>query len=153
MKTKTCTKCTDPKPLSQFPWKNQAKGKRASICKLCMAAASKAWAKANRKHHNANVQQRRLELRADLYAKKEAYLLEHPCVDCKEPDPIVLDFDHEEPSKKTESVSVMIRSCISWETILKEIAKCSVRCANCHRRRTHKQRLEGTAGIQPASSA
>ena len=46
------------------------------------------------------------------------YLSAAPCVDCGERDPVVLDFDHVGP----------------------EIARCEVRCANCHRRRTIVQR-------------
>ena len=34
----------------------------------------------------------------------------------------------------------MVSSILSWDTIMKEVAKCEVRCANCHRRRTAKQR-------------
>lgn len=66
------------------------------------------------------------------------YLKEHPCVDCKESDPVVLEFDHDK-GKKEANVGSLIQNA-SWERVLIEIAKCSVRCANCHRRRTAKQR-------------
>jgi hypothetical protein len=63
------------------------------------------------------------------------YLLEHPCVDCGEKDPIVLEFDHVRGEKRGD-VGNLIRSGRKWETILAEIEKCEVRCANCHRRVT-----------------
>src|SRR5271157_5024330 len=66
------------------------------------------------------------------------YFKTHPCVDCEETDPLVLDFDHDDPKKKLKNISKM-RANSRWETILKEIEKCQVRCANCHRRRTHQQ--------------
>jgi hypothetical protein len=31
----------------------------------------------------------------------------------------------------------------NWMAVEREIAKCVVRCANCHRRRTVRQRSEG----------
>lgn len=77
----------------------------------------------------------------ELTAKIEAYLSEHPCVDCGEPDPVVLDFDHVR-GKKVACVSTMVRDSCSWNTIAAEIQKCEVRCANCHRRKTHRD-LEG----------
>ena len=66
------------------------------------------------------------------------YLSEHPCVDCGESDPIVLEFDHVEG--KTMNVSKMRSQRYKWSVIVKEIAKCEVRCANCHRRTTHNRR-------------
>ena len=64
---------------------------------------------------------------------KAVYLLDHPCVDCGEFDPLVLEFDH--IRKKRKTISSLVRSCTGWEKILKEIARCEVRCANCHRRK------------------
>jgi hypothetical protein len=64
-----------------------------------------------------------------------AYLLMHPCADCEERNPVVLDFDHVK-GKKEYNVAKMMNSSLSWSKILSEIAKCEVVCANCHRIRT-----------------
>jgi hypothetical protein len=57
------------------------------------------------------------------------------CVDCGESNHIVLDFDH--IKNKKYNISRMIHDGFSWAAIKKEIAKCEVVCANCHRIRTH----------------
>ena len=57
------------------------------------------------------------------------------CVDCGENNHIVLDFDHLRDKKY--NVSRMIHDGFSWKAIKREIAKCEVVCANCHRIRTH----------------
>ena len=44
---------------------------------------------------------------------------------------VALQFDHVGDDKKA-NVSNLIRSDYSWSTILEEIKKCEVRCANCH---------------------
>lgn len=62
------------------------------------------------------------------------YLLRHPCVDCGERDPVVLEFDHIE--EKSAHVSDLISHCASKTAIDAEIARCEVVCTNCHRRRT-----------------
>ncbi len=65
------------------------------------------------------------------------YLLGHPCIDCGEADPCCLDFDHVR-GEKFKTIRDMIKDCFSIENIQKEIDKCEVRCANCHRRKTAK---------------
>ncbi|HEY8731110.1 MAG TPA: hypothetical protein VIN69_03915 [Candidatus Limnocylindria bacterium] len=67
-----------------------------------------------------------------------AYLLEHPCVDCGEPNLVVLDFDH--LRDKRWSITYMVSGGFPWSTIETEIAKCQVRCANCHRIKTARER-------------
>jgi len=66
-------------------------------------------------------------------------LLSHPCVDCGEPDPIVLDFDHVRGEKFLGIAELIVRG-FAMKVIIAEMKKCEVRCANCHRRITHKRR-------------
>lgn len=57
------------------------------------------------------------------------YLRANPCVDCGISDVRVLEFDHVH-GQKISAVSSMLTS--SWRRIAEEVAKCEVRCANCH---------------------
>ena len=54
------------------------------------------------------------------------------CIDCGyAAHAEALQFDHTGQDKKG-NVSDLIRSDYSWKTIMLEINKCEVRCANCH---------------------
>lgn len=78
------------------------------------------------------------ERRKRLKSFVATYLQTHPCVDCGEDDPIVLDFDHQRD--KELEIANAVKQGWSIERIEKEIAKCQVRCADCHRRKTVKDR-------------
>jgi hypothetical protein len=65
------------------------------------------------------------------------YFRSHPCVDCGELDPVVLEFDHLGEKSFNIGQALPYRR---WQSILDEIEKCVVVCANCHRRRTAKRR-------------
>lgn len=68
------------------------------------------------------------------------YLAGHPCADCGESDPVVLDFDHLPGAAKRFEISRAVNaSTRSWPLIESEIAKCEIVCANCHRRRTSER--------------
>lgn len=78
------------------------------------------------------------------------YLACHPCIDCGEADPIVLEFDHRDRSLKLFTVKDKINGGVSLETIKAEVAKCDVRCANCHRRKTfHERKATGLKKVAP----
>ena len=70
----------------------------------------------------------------------QEYLETHPCVDCGESDPVVLEFDHVRGEKVMDIAGMKARAA-SLFTIDNEIAKCDVRCANCHRRKTAQEIL------------
>ncbi len=50
---------------------------------------------------------------------------------------MVLEFDH--IRDKRADVSQMISGGLAWATIELEIAKCEVRCVNCHLRKTARE--------------
>jgi len=68
----------------------------------------------------------------------KAYLEANPCVDCGETDIIVLEFDHIGDDKHF-SISDASRNGYGITRIKAEIAKCEVRCANCHRKKTYER--------------
>lgn len=58
------------------------------------------------------------------------------CIDCGyRQHPAALEFDHRDRSEKSFTIARFYHS-VPWATVLAEIAKCDVRCANCHRVRS-----------------
>jgi hypothetical protein len=71
-------------------------------------------------------------------------LLASGCVDCGSTDLCALDFDHQ--IDKRMSVTRLAHREVGLAMLTREIDKCEVRCANCHRRRTAAARISG--GVQ-----
>ena len=68
------------------------------------------------------------------------YKLEHGCMDCGyNLHAEALDFDHRPGEEKKFNLSVGAAS-KSWDSIMAEVAKCDVVCANCHRIRSAERR-------------
>lgn len=86
----------------------------------------------NRQVYLDKMKQRRKELRAFVRSIKE----KSRCVDCGMTDWRCLDFDHRSGTHKIGHLSQTKIVYCSKERILAEIAKCDVRCANCHRIKT-----------------
>ena len=133
---KTCIACNIEKELAAFPPNKTKKDGLNPKCRECYNAYMKAW---YQKPGNKKKQVTRSEAsRAKAIHKGRTliwnYLLAHPCETCGESDPVVLEFDHLDRDDKEYSVSAMFD--LSVEKIQKEIDKCRVLCANCHRRHT-----------------
>ena len=83
-----------------------------------------------------NVNIRRRSRKKEISDLKEST----PCFDCdKFFQACIMDFDHIEDNK-ISNISRMVNNNASWEKIYKEIAKCQLVCANCHRLRTWNRR-------------
>lgn len=133
---KICLSCKKQLPIDSFGINNARKDKKHYYCKTCKSLQEKKsyyknWDK-NKKLINKHnkVRKRRNKL---LVLE---YLTKHSCVDCGEKDLRVLEFDHVR-GQKFKGISVLFQGTYSIEKILKEISKCDVVCANCHKKRTH----------------
>ncbi len=134
---KKCSKCKIIKQKEEFNKNKSTKDGLQNQCKSCHCDTAAKYYKNNYNKHITLVKCRNKKIQNELKEFIFQYLKTHFCVDCSESDPIVLDFDHVRGIKKT-SISDMIRRAYSITTIEKEIEKCEIRCANCHRRKTAK---------------
>ncbi len=130
---RVCSLCKREKLDEDFNFKYKSRGIRQRHCRKCTRFEI-------RRHYLANKEYylRKARIRNEWYRKMMSdYVLKflkiHPCVDCGEKDPLVLEFDH--MRDKFKAISRM-RSDNSFEKLKTEVSKCQVRCANCHRRKT-----------------
>jgi hypothetical protein len=131
-----CGRCGNEKSLEEFAWRRRARGQRDNYCRPCRADYKQEHYLANKQRYIDSARQRKKAMIEERFQYLIVYLREHPCVDCGEEDPIVLEFDHLRDKKFGISKGLQDRS---WQSVLDEIAKCEVVCANCHRRRTARR--------------
>lgn len=64
------------------------------------------------------------------------------CSICREKDPIVLELHHDNVEKHHRLRTRRRHSYanLSWPDLREEVNKCSILCANCHRRITFRER-------------
>lgn len=138
-KPKQCPDCgqTD---LAEFAFHSPRTrpGRLRSHCRPCDQARKRAYYQANAAKMTLQNLAAAKRGRQVKYEKLFQYLSQHPCVDCGETDVEVLECDHVR-GFKADSVVEMVRHNRSWDVIAEELAKCEVRCANCHRRKTNRQ--------------
>jgi hypothetical protein len=131
-----CGRCAERKPLEDFNWRREDRGQRDSLCRPCRAAYHREHYLRNKQRYVDQARQRKQALARERTAHLVAHFAKHPCVDCGEKDPVVLEFDHLRDKAFNIGRSLAYRS---WAAILAEMAKCDVVCANCHRRRTARR--------------
>lgn len=135
---KQCSKCKEWKKKSCFT-KNKSKQDGLNHnCRECQRAY-------NRQHYQDNKQQYLDKARRNDKKTREeidkitSEIKAKGCTDCKQVfHPVAMDFDHVR-GEKVLSISEMRQRGWSLTKIRKEIAKCEVVCAVCHRIRTHQR--------------
>lgn len=87
------------------------------------------WYPANKRKHHRMVARRKVAIQLFLRNMKRL----SGCIRCFEKDWRCLDFHHAR-SKKEALLSKMHVLGWSWKRIQKEVDKCDIICANCHRK-------------------
>jgi hypothetical protein len=136
---KACSACKRPKPLTDFHKASRSKDGRAGRCKVCKKDSDRKRYERHGDKHRLHVKDRRIRQAVENRSWVASYLKDHPCTDCKEPDPVVLEFDHVRGTKRA-NVASMVSNGYALMSVQEEVAKCDVRCANCHRRKTARER-------------
>jgi hypothetical protein len=132
---KHCGGCRQLLPIAAFALQNRATGRRQSRCRQCRKGLRRDHYVRNKGRVIAQVAEWKRQNWTKYIGTLLAFFRDHPCVDCGETDPVVLQFDPV-TGIKTANVSEMMRRQLRWERVEAEIAKCAVRCANCHSRKT-----------------
>lgn len=124
-----CTKCGKEKELESNYYKHKlGRGGYRAHCIPCS------------KDFVSQSPERLLERMYAARRRNRAFMWEyystHPCVDCGEADPLVLEPDHLVKEDKLDNLSRLVHGTRSLAVIQRELDKCEVVCANCHKRRT-----------------
>jgi hypothetical protein len=93
------------------------------------------WYAKNSDHAKAKVTDRRQELKQWFKELKS----DMKCNRCPENNPACLDFHHTGKDRKDINIYNAVNRGWSKQRILKEIAKCEILCANCHRKEHHSK--------------
>ena len=138
METKICSKCKRELPFDNFRWKNKSENKKHSQCKDCEKQADKEYYLRNGERRQA------VRDRANIQKINNSILVENVkskgCAKCGELRTHVLDLHHVDPEGKINTIAHMIKSA-SEETLIQELNKCIVLCANCHRDFHYQEKL------------
>jgi hypothetical protein len=138
MKTKICKKCNLELPLDDEHFASRYDRKEKTyqwICRKCQAEY--------RKLHYQKNKQKYIDKAKKFTKSMVDWFFEYKkglkCKVCGENRYWVLDFHHRDKNEKEIEISSLYRNG-NRKKLLKEIEKCDVLCANCHRDLHFKER-------------
>ena len=129
--TKFCPKCKLNLDLSCFGKKRKA---LQPFCKECNKAYHKEHYLKNKKKYIQKAEEYKSKFKENFIKK---YVIGKSCK-CGESRIECLEFHHKNPNHKFDSICNLSRAC-NIKKLEKEIEKCEIMCANCHRVETAKQ--------------
>ncbi len=140
---KFCPRCRREKRLDAFGRNARRPDGLQSYCTECRRDYLRTqYAKNVRQYRMSAASRNDHQRRAVRRIIREAK--DRECADCGVEYPFyVMDFDHRDRSEKLFNIGRdALRGRCSLDRLKDEIAKCDVVCANCHRARTHLQKVK-----------
>jgi hypothetical protein len=128
---KHCVKCGTVKPVSDFNKNKRQMDGFQSYCRLCQKESDRqSYLKSKTRRAKVAEQGRLAKERGKTLVQRYKRMCK--CRVCREAEPVALDLHHLDPSTKEGNPSSLYGN--SSDKIRKEIRKCVVLCANCHRK-------------------
>jgi hypothetical protein len=132
---KRCPRCQETLSDDRFNRNKRNKDGLSSYCSECQRTYNREHYEKRPDYYKDKAKKRLCELIEWVNAKKDV-----PCADCgRRWPPVAMDFDHRDGEKKAKEVSLLVRDGVTKRRLEREIAKCDVVCACCHRLRTEKR--------------
>jgi hypothetical protein len=131
-----------------MPWKDKSKYKSEAYREY-MRNYQRSWHQRHKAKRLTKIYERRERL-WEFYNQLKENL---ECTQCGESHPATLQFHHLDPQKKDFNLSESIRQGYSAERIKREIAKCTVLCANCHAKLHYEWAKEEKQPLQDGLAA
>lgn len=134
---KLCSRCNIEKENSEFHKRKVSVDGLQPHCIECERLA-------HRNHYVKNKSVyviRSMNRRKRLVQQYKEWKSQQQCAICGEKEEICLDLHHEDPDAKEYSMSRLSQENFGNEKWKAEIAKCTILCANCHRK-VHKYGLK-----------
>lgn len=121
--------CKRNLPLKMFSLKNKKEGLYENHCKKCERKIEKAYISSKDKQRKESKKKAK-ENKALAREYIRNYKKKHHCVKCGESRYYLLEFHHIDDNKERN-----IGQISSWDLkrIQREIRKCAILCANCHK--------------------
>jgi len=160
---KICAKCKNSMPLNAFGKNSFMPDKLTRMCITCTRkytylnylnhkeecdARSKTWRSENRARINEIARKSSKKKRSILKKLRDKIVSQFPCYICHEPRIACLEFHHLNPHTKERHAC----QSSSVSMFLKEVSKCIVLCANCHRL-LHNEDVHLPSDVQPIDAS
>ena len=130
----TCTRCLVEKPESHFYNRKDTRSGKAERCKSCVDIKNKEWELKHPGYQRGYTNTRRKKTKEGIIKTMGGCCAHCGLID----NPIVYDIHHVIPTEKEYTLGQILDH--SPEKIKKEIEKCILLCAHCHRKEHERMR-------------
>lgn len=129
---KICTGCNKELTIDDFS--SKGKGKLHPRCKACRRDLAIIDYTRHKERYKANARKHLSGYKSRNAKFIEQYKAKSGCIRCGEKDHVSLDAHHLDPKEKEHNLNHLRKMSYSLEKITKELSKCVILCANCHRK-------------------
>lgn len=146
---KSCSTCKIPKNYKDFTKRKSSKDGYNSQCKQCKKEYWDKYYNLNKTEYLIKTNDKKIVKRENNRKNLRDIFINSSCKDCGNKDIRVLEFDHLPEFEKSSNICDMVSN-NSWSDIEKEIKKCEIVCANCHKIRTVERSIKNYRKVSKA---